>query len=120
MFWLDVDLKAGTTTLHREDCLHIKPEATEAKGLNEMRADGGWFNFPSVGEAMRFYKVQRLSGEVQACLYCKPLDHIGEVSMAKLDVNVPRTGCEACGTSIKVMDTKSNYRSLVERLLGEK
>ncbi len=120
MFWLDVDLKAGTATLHRDDCIHIKPEATAAKGLNEMRAEGGWFSFPSVGEAMRFHKAQRLSGEVQACLYCKPLDQINDVSAAKLDINIPRTGCDACGTSVNVMDTKSSYRSLVDRLIGEK
>jgi hypothetical protein len=120
MFWLDIDLKAQTATLHRADCIHIKPEATANKGVNEMRADGGWYSFSSVGEAMRFHKKQRLSGEVQSCLLCKPLDHIGDVTMAGLDINAPRTGCDACGTHVEVLDTKSSYRRLMDRLLGPK
>lgn len=120
MFWLDVDLLSGTATLHRGDCLHISPKASEGKGVNEMRADGGWFGFESAGEAMRFYKVKRLSGDVNSCLFCKPLDHIEGVEAASLDVKTPKTGCDACGTPVVVMDTKSTYRRLVDRLLGEK
>jgi len=85
-----------------------------------MRADGGWFGFESAGEAMRFYKVKRLSGDVNSCLFCKPLDHIEGVEAASLDVKTPKTGCDACGRPVVVMDTKSTYRRLVDRLLGEK
>lgn len=120
MFWLDVELNAGTATLHRKDCIHIKPMATEQKGVNEMRVSGGWFSFPSVGEAMRFHKTQRLSGEVTACFLCRPFDHIGDVTMAGLDINAPKTGCDACGTRVDVLDTKSSYRRLMDRLLGPK
>ena len=120
MFWLEVDLKTQTATLHRDDCIHIKPEATDRKGVNTMKADGGWLSFSSVGEAMRFHKTQRLNGEVQACLLCKPLNHISDVSIAGLDINTPRTGCDACGTRVDVLDTKSSYRRLIDRLLGPK
>lgn len=120
MFWLDVDLPSGTATLHRSDCLHISPKASERKGVNEMRADGGWFSFDSAGAAMRFYKVKRLSGEVNACLLCKPLDHIDGVEAASLDIKTPLTGCAACGTRVDVMDTKSTYKRLVDRLMGQK
>jgi hypothetical protein len=116
MFWLDVDLPAQTVTLHKGECIHVTPKSTERIGVNEMRACGGWFSF----EAMRFYKVKRLSGDVKACLYCKPLDHLDDVAMAGLDINSPRTGCDACGTSVEVLDTKSNYRRLLDKLLGPK
>lgn len=120
MFWLEVDLKHQTLTIHRDDCIHIKPEATDRIGVNEMKADGGWLKFSSVGEAMRYHKTKRLSGEAQACLLCKPLDHLNDVSMAGLDINTPRTGCDACSTHVEVLDTKSSYRRLIDRLLGTK
>jgi hypothetical protein len=118
MFRLDVDLPTQTATLHRGECIHMASKATERKGVNEMKADGGWFSFNSAGEAMRFHKVKRLSGEVKTCLYCKPLDHLDDVSMARLDVTAPRTGCEACVTKVEVVDTKSSYRRLLSKLLG--
>ncbi len=118
MFWLNVDLPTQTATLHRENCIHVEPKETDLKGINKKKVDGGWFSFPSVGEAMRFHKVQRLSGEVQACQHCGPLDQIADVTAAKLDISIPRTGCDACGTGVKVGDRKS--KSIFERLLGEK
>ena len=118
MFWLDVDLVAQTATLHTGDCVHIEPSATGRKGVNEMLAEGGWFSFDSIGEAMRFFKVKKLSGEVSSCLLCRPLDSLGEVSMAKLDVRTPRTGCDAC-IVVEVVDTKSSYRRLLARLIGK-
>jgi hypothetical protein len=120
MFWLDVDLPAQTAILHRGECIHVAPKATERKGVNEMKADGGWFSFESAGAAMRFYKVKRLSGDVNACLYCKPLNHLDDVAMAGLDINSPRTGCDACNTRVEVFDTKSSYRRLLDKLLGPK
>jgi len=120
MFWLDIDLKTRVATLHRGECIHISPKATETRGVNEMRADGGWFSFETAGEAMRFHKSKKLSGEVQTCLLCKPLDHIESVDIAKFDISTPRTGCDACATRVEVMDTKSTYRRLVDKLLGPK
>ena len=120
MFWLDVDLATQTTTLHRGKCIHIEPLATDRKGINEMRIDGGWFSFDTIGEAMRFYKVNKLSGEVASCLLCKPLESFDEVSMAKLDVRAPRTGCEIYLKEIEVLDTKSKYSQLLSRLINRK
>jgi hypothetical protein len=120
MFWLDVDLATQTTTLHKGDCIHIEPTSTERKGINEIRADGGWFSFNSIGEAMRFYKVKRLSGEVASCLLCRPLDNLIEVTMAKLDVSTPSTGCDTNIKAVEVMDTKSNYHRLLSRLLSDR
>jgi len=80
MFWVDVDLLAQTATLHRSECVHVFPKATDRRGVNEMKSDGGWFSFNSAGEAMRFHKVKRLSGDVKACIYCKPLDHLDDVA----------------------------------------
>lgn len=120
MFWLNIDLPTQTATLHRGDCIHAEPKATDLKGINEMKADGGWFSFESVGEAMRFHKTKKLSGEFHACLLCKPLDHINGVSMAALDISTPRTGCDACATRVEVLDTKSSFRRLLDKLVGEK
>lgn len=120
MFWLDVDLPAGIATLHRGECIHIEPKATESKGVNELRADGGWFSFDSAGEAMRFHKTRRLEGDVNACLLCKPLSHLQDVAAAELDITTPRTGCEACVTRVEVLDTKSSFRRLLDKLVGEK
>jgi hypothetical protein len=118
MFWLEVDNSTHTATLHRGECIHIAPEETDRKGINQMRTDGGWFSFESVGEAMRFFKVKRLSGEINYCLLCRPLDHLEDVSMARLDVTAPRTGCETCVKEVEVVDTKSSYRRLLSKLLG--
>jgi hypothetical protein len=120
MFWLDVDLLTQTATLHRGECILIVPKTTKQKGVNEIRADGGWFTFESAGEAMRFHKDKRLSGDVKTCLLCRPLDHLKDVAMAGLDISTPRTGCDACGTRVEVLDTKSSYRRLLSKLLGLK
>ena len=120
MFWLDIDLPAQKAILHRGECIHVAPKAIEHKGVNEIKADGGWFSFESAGAAMRFYKFKRLSGDVNACLYCKPLDHLDDVAMAGLDINSPRTGCDAFSTRVEVLDTKSSYRRLLDKLLGPK
>jgi hypothetical protein len=120
MFWLEVDNSNQIATLHRGECIHIAPVETDRKGINQMRTDGGWFSFESVGEAMRFFKVKRLSGEINYCLLCRPLDHLEDVSMARLDITEPRTGCEACVKEVEVVDTKSSYRRLLSKLLGSK
>ena len=120
MYWLDVDLVSNTTTLHTGECVRIEPKPKESKGVNEMRVDGGWFSFDTIGEAMRFTKVTKLSGDVASCLLCRPLDHLSDVSMARLDVMTPRTGCDAAVKEVEVLDTKSNYRRLLSRLLGER
>ena len=115
MFWLEVDSITQTATVHRGECIHITPKETDRKGLNEMRVDGGWFSFESVGDAMRFFKVKKLSGEINYCLLCKPLDHLEDVSMARLDVTAPRTGCEACIKEVEVVDTKSRYKVILQK-----
>jgi hypothetical protein len=120
MFWFEVDNSNQTATLHRGECIHKAPKETDRKGINQMRTDGGWFSFESVGEAMRFFKVKRLSGEINYCLLCKPLGHIEDVSMARLDITAPRTGCKACVKEIEVVDTKSSYRRLLSKLLDSK
>lgn len=120
MYWLDVDLVSNTTTLHTSECVHIEPKPNERKGVNEMRVYGGWLSFTTIGEAMRFYKVKKISGEVSSCLLCRPLDYMSDVSMARLDVRTPKTGCDAAVKEVEVLDTKSNYRRHLSRLLGER
>ena len=97
--------------MHTGDCLHIKPSATERKGENEIRADGDWFSFNSIGEAKRFFKVKRLNGLVRSCLLCKPLDRLSEVSVASLDVKTLRAGCYAC-TVVEVRAHQPSEQSI--------
>ena len=118
MFWLDVDNPTQTATLHTGECIHITPKTTDKKGVNQMKIDGGWFSFNTVGEAMRHYKVNKLSCELTTCLYCKPLEAFPEISMARLDVTTPRTGCDIKIKELEVLDTKSSYRRLLSKLLG--
>lgn len=119
MYWLDVDKAAETSTVHRGECIHAVPDARGNKGVNEMLRDGGWFSFPSVGEAMRFHKERRLTGRVTMCSVCEPLsDHAPEPT-AKLGVRIAKTGCDHA-TELMVTDTKSQWRRLTEKLSDEK
>ncbi|MBN2334193.1 hypothetical protein JXL21_01450 [Candidatus Bathyarchaeota archaeon] len=118
MFWLDIDLKGRTATVHRDECVHSVPEGTEDKGVNEMREGGGWFSFESVGEAMRFRKEQKLTGTVVMCSYCEPLSQLSPEPMASLNVHAVKTGCEMDTKALEVTDTKSTWKRLTRRLFG--
>ena len=119
MFWLDEDKPSKTATVHRDECVHGVPEGVEHKGINEMLKDGGWFSFGSVGEAMRFHKESRLPGKLVMCSFCTPLGQRSPEPMAKLDIKSIKTGCDL-GSEIKVTDTKSQWKRLIENLRGRK
>jgi len=120
MFWLDVDKPTKTATVHRDECVHAVPGGGEQKGVNEMRRDGGWFSFDSVGEAMRFHKEQQLTGRVIMCSHCEPLSQLAPEPMAKLNVRTVNTGCDFDARELEITDTKSQWRRLTERLLSRK
>ena len=130
MFWLDIDYKSGKNTVHRDSCVHSVPENNPKKGMNELGEEGGWFTFNRVGEAVRYVKVNRLSGIVEHCKYCAPLNTMTPEPRASLGLKATATGCAACGTcsiepeskpkSVEITDTKSIASRLSRRLFGSR
>ena len=118
MYWLDVDKTTETSTVHRDTCVHAVPDASTHKGVNEMLGDGGWFSFDSLGDAMRFHKLSRLTGRVEMCGVCGPLGDHSPEPMAKLGVRSIKTGCDHA-TTLTVTDTKTRWRRLTEKLSGK-
>jgi hypothetical protein len=70
MYWLRVDLDDSNHRLHREDCPHIVPEESETIGMGELKDSGGWLNFDSVGEAMKYIKDEKIPGIIDMCSFC--------------------------------------------------
>jgi len=119
MYWLRVDLEEGKHRLHREDCPHILPEETRTMGLREMKKNGGWIEFDSVGEAMKYIKENQIPGLVDMCSFCKPLDELRTEPLAKLQVKGVESGTNLKPKELTVTDTKSIWKRLSKKL-GEK
>jgi len=53
MIWVEVDIPTNTCTIHSNlDCMYsVEKKETDLKGLNEMKAEGGWYSFVSLEEA---------------------------------------------------------------------
>jgi hypothetical protein len=126
MYVVDVDFKSGSNILHREECVHAVPDNSPDKAVGTLGDGGGWLSFTSPGEALRWLKMNRVRGIIVHCRYCAPLSTMTPEPVAKLNVSVPKTGCDACAsgcscsTEMNVTDTKSQYKRLVSRFLGEK
>ena len=130
MFWLDIDLTSGKNTVHRDSCVHSVPENNPSKGVNQMSEEGGWFSFPTVGEAVRYTNVNRISGLVEHCEHCQPLKSMTPEPRAALGIKTTATGCAACGKCasgqetkpepVEVTDTKSIARRLSRKLFGKR
>ena len=130
MFWLDIDFKTGKNTVHRDSCVHSVPENSTSKGTNEICEDGGWFSFHTVGEAVRYSKVNKISGLVEYCKHCAPLKSMTPEPRAALGVKITATGCAACGKcaygqdskpdAVEVTDTKTIASRLSRRLFGNR
>jgi hypothetical protein len=119
MYWLRVDLGKGEHRLHREDCPHMLPEKTQTIGLRKLKTKGGWLEFNSVGDAMKYIKVNQISGNVEMCSFCKPMDELRTEPLAKLNVKGVDTGTNLWPKEITVTDTKSIWKRLSKNL-GEK
>jgi len=127
MFVMDVDYKSGSNTLHREECVHAVPDNSRDKAIGKLGEGGGWLSFTSPGEALRWLKENRVRGLIVHCRQCAPLSTMTPEPVAKLNINLPKTGCDACtsadcgcSTEMEVTDTKSQYKRLVSRFLGDK
>lgn len=127
MYVMDVDYKSGSNTLHRKECVHAVPDSSPDKAEGKLGEGGGWLNFTSPGEALRWLKENRVRGLIVHCRQCAPLSTMTPEPVAKLNVNLLKTGCDACtgadcscSTEMKITDTKSQYKRLVSRFLGDK
>lgn len=80
--------------------------------------DGGWLPFESPGDAMRYFKENRMSGEVKPCPFCKPLDHLRFQPLAKINVeSVDKKNMQKSG-EMTVIDTKSMWKKLTRKFSG--
>jgi hypothetical protein len=52
-FWVNID-KPTECYLHADTCGQVLKEETPLKGINEEKAEGGWFSFNSKEEANDF------------------------------------------------------------------
>jgi hypothetical protein len=130
MFWLDVDFKSGKNTVHRDDCVHSVPENNPSKGMSEMGEGGGWFSFPSMGEAVRYARVNMVNGLIVFCFHCKPTQAMTPEPRARLGVKTTSMGCAACGgcamgqspdqESVQITDTKTLASRLMKKLFGSR
>ena len=74
MFWLNVDNSTNIWKLHIDSCIYGVPRETPSKGINEMRKDGGWFEFETVHDAHVFFKNTKPDAIWQPCRVCNPSD----------------------------------------------
>jgi hypothetical protein len=54
-YWVNID-KPTKCYLHTDSCNKVLREATPLKGIDEEKADGGWFSFNSRQEAEDYFK----------------------------------------------------------------
>ena len=130
MFWLDVDYTSGINTVHRDNCVHSIPENNPSKGKNELGEQGGWFSFHTVGEAVRYVKVNKLSGLTEHCKFCKPIKTMNPEPRAALGLKAQATGCATCGKcaatqkpkpeKIEITDTKTIASRISRKLFGSR
>ncbi|MBN1683001.1 hypothetical protein JW865_05565 [Candidatus Bathyarchaeota archaeon] len=127
MYIIDVDFKSGYNTLHRSECIHSVPSDIPTKKVGMLGDDGGWIEFNSPGEALRWLKNNKISGLIEYCKYCTPLSDFSPEPVAKLNIKLVKTGCDAdCTTKsdyskeIEITDTKSIYQRLVSKFIKDK
>ncbi len=130
MFCVDVDLESGVNTVHRVDCIHLVPENYPGKKMGAIGETGGYFEFPTVGLAVRYLKTERISGLIHHCPYCKPTKRFNPEPAASLGVKIVPTGCESMSLdspvmqkvnkTIDVTDTKTIFQRLSKKLFGDR
>ena len=130
MFWVDVDFGSGINTVHRADCIHLVPENNPDKKLGDLGEAGGYFDFPTVGIAVRYLKTERISGLIHHCPYCKPTKKFNPEPSASFGVELAPTGCDSMSLDSPVMqkinktvdvtDTKTIFQRLSKKLFGDR
>jgi hypothetical protein len=112
MYVIDIDFKSGINTLHSWECVHAVPDNSPDKTVGGIGERGGWLSFTSPGEALRWLKENKVSGLIVHCKHCAPLSNMTPEPFAKMNVNLPTTGCDLCTREMTFMDTKSVNKRL--------
>ena len=130
MFLLDIDYRSEVNTVHKIDCIHVVPENHPEKELGKIGESGGYLDFATVGEAVRYLKTQRIPGIISHCPYCKPTKKFNPEPAAALGVEIAPTGCDSLSLdspvvqmakkTVEVTETKSIAKRLSERLFGSR
>ncbi len=130
MFVADIDKASGINTVHRDDCIHLTPQLSSEKEFGKIGEAGGYLAFPTVGEALRYLKTNRISGVIEHCNYCKPTKKFNPEPAASLGVEIVPTGCDSMSLdspvmqktkkNVEVTDTKTIGKRLIERLFGSR
>lgn len=73
VFWVNVNKTTGVWKLHKESCRFCNPHETSLKGINQMKKDGGWFEFKSYQSAYEVFQTDHIHLEYwQPCRNCNP------------------------------------------------
>ena len=130
MFVIDVDVESGVNMVHRIDCVHVNPENHPEKQIGKIDNNGGFLEFKNVGEAVRYLKDKKIDGLIYHCPYCKPIKKFNPEPAASLGIQISSSGCDTCindsqyvqrqKKNLEVTDTKTIFKRLSEKLLGQK
>ncbi len=70
--WVNIDFKEDLYRLHKADCKHVKLYASDTKGVNELKTQGGWLRFKSKRMARAFYQRSHHTLQWKPCQICNP------------------------------------------------
>lgn len=106
------------------------PENNPDKKRGELGEAGGYFDFPTVGIAVRYLKTERISGLIHHCPYCKPTKKFNPEPSASFGVELAPTGCDTMcldspvmqkvNKTVAVTDTKTIFQRLSKKLFGDR
>lgn len=71
-YWVNIDKPRKFYRLHLESCPFCTSSETPYKGVNEMKRDGGWFQFESKAEARKNYTENYSDLNWEPCKFCNP------------------------------------------------
>jgi hypothetical protein len=120
MFLLDIDFRSEVNTVHKIDCIHVVPENHPEKELGKIGESGGYLDFATVGEAVRYLKTQRIPGIISHCSYCKPTKKFNPEPAAALRARLDSPVVQMAKKAVEVTETKSIAKRLSERLFGSR
>ena len=130
MFVVDIDTASGVNTVHMKDCVHAVPEDVSGKEYGKLNEAGGYLEFQTVGEAVRYLKTNHINGVIHYCSYCKPTKKYNSEPAASLGVEIVPTGCDSMNLdsplmqktkkTVEVTDTKTIAKRLAEKLFGSR
>ncbi len=129
MFRVDIDYRSGESTVHRSECVHSVPDNSPDKDVDKLGKNGGWLSFPTVGDTLRYLKVNKVKGLTKYCKHCTPLSKLKPEPRAALGLKSTPTGCAMCGNckpsenppklkKLQITDTKTIARRLSRKMFG--